>query len=130
MIKFTKKIHSDRFFSLKFNPYSTDLPVADIFDEVKHQLHARTTVIVNAPAGAGKSTLLPLALMNEAWLAGKKILMLEPRRLAARSIAERMSGLLDEPIGRTIGYRIRFDTKVGQQTKIEVLTEGLSLIHI
>ena len=125
MIKFTKKIHSDRFFSLKFNPYSTDLPVADIFDEVKHQLHARTTVIVNAPAGAGKSTLLPLALMNEAWLAGKKILMLEPRRLAARSIAERMSGLLDEPIGRTIGYRIRFDTKVGQQTKIEVLTEGI-----
>ena len=110
---------------MKFNPYSTDLPVADIFDEVKHQLHASNTVIVNAPAGAGKSTLLPLALMNEAWLAGKKILMLEPRRLAARSIAERMSGLLDEPIGRTIGYRIRFDTKIGQQTKIEVLTEGI-----
>ncbi|HRD38318.1 MAG TPA: DEAD/DEAH box helicase, partial [Bacteroidia bacterium] len=83
------------------------------------------TLIVTAPPGAGKSTLLPLALMNETFLNGKKIIMLEPRRLAARSIAERMSDLLESETGKEIGYRIRFETRVSNQTKIEVVTEGI-----
>jgi ATP-dependent helicase HrpB len=65
---------------LAYDPYSTDLPIKEVFDEVKEHLENNSTLIVNAPAGAGKSTLLPLALMNEHWLQGKKILMLEPRR--------------------------------------------------
>ncbi len=80
---------------------------------------------MNAPPGAGKSTLLPLALLNEPWLEGKKILMLEPRRLAARTIAERLSYFLEEPVGQTVGFRIRFENKTSEHTKIEVLTEGI-----
>ena len=111
--------------STQFNPYEVDLPVTEIIDEVKGQLAEHNTLIVNAPAGAGKSTLLPLALMDEPWLEGQKILMLEPRRLAARTIAERMSWFLDQPVGEEVGYRIRFDNKTSADTKIEVLTEGI-----
>src|SRR5690606_29375905 len=82
-------------------------------------------LIISAPPGAGKSTLLPLALLHEPWLQGKKILMLEPRRLAASSIANRMASLLQEPVGRTVGYRIRFDNQTSSQTRIEVVTEGI-----
>jgi ATP-dependent helicase HrpB len=110
---------------LAFDPYKTDLPVTDIIDEVKGHLASGNTLIVNAPPGAGKSTLLPLALMHEPWLEGQKILMLEPRRLAARTIAERLSYFLDEPVGNTVGYRIRFDNKTSDKTQIEVLTEGI-----
>lgn len=113
------------FMSVHFNPYEVDLPVTEIIDEVKAQLADNNTLIVNAPAGAGKSTLLPLALMEEPWLQGKKILMLEPRRLAARTIAERMSWFLSQPVGEQVGYRIRFDNKTSEDTKIEVLTEGI-----
>jgi len=74
---------------LSFNPYTTDLPVTDIINEVKLHLSKQNTLIVNAPPGAGKSTLLPLTLLDEPWLAGKKIIMLEPRRLAAKTIAMR-----------------------------------------
>lgn len=108
-----------------FDPYSTDLPIKAVFDDVKKHLNNSSTLIVNAPAGAGKSTLLPLALMNEEWLNGKKILMLEPRRLAARTIASRMSDLISEELGQTIGFRIRFENRVSGRTKIEVLTEGI-----
>jgi ATP-dependent helicase HrpB len=110
---------------LKFNPYSVDLPVRDIIDDVLTHLEKETTLIVNAPPGAGKSTLLPLALLSVSWLKGKKIVMLEPRRLAARTIAERMASLLGEETGKTIGYRIRFESRVGAETKIEVVTEGI-----
>src|SRR5690606_1049477 len=91
----------------------------------------RNTLIVNAPPGAGKSTLLPLAIYTEPWLAGKKILMLEPRRLAAKTIAARMASLLGESVGQTVGYRIRFESMVSSQTRIEVLTEGIltRMIH-
>src|SRR5690606_14227446 len=75
--------------------------------------------------GAGKSTLVPLALLDALWLNNQKIIMLEPRRLAARTIAERMAALLREEVGETVGYRIRFDTKVGKNTRIEVVTEGI-----
>ncbi|MBE6331811.1 MAG: ATP-dependent helicase HrpB [Bacteroidales bacterium] len=98
-------------------------------DEIIRQLADRTRLVVTAPPGAGKSTQLPLALLD-AVRCGKfdtsgKILMLEPRRLAARQIAERMAELLDEPVGRTIGYRIRFETKTSAATRLEVLTEGI-----
>src|SRR5690606_4460133 len=86
---------------------------------------------VSAPPGAGKSTLLPLAIFEEPWLSGMKIIMLEPRRLAAKSIAARMASLLGEDIGETVGYRIRFDNRVSDQTRIEVVTEGIltRMIH-
>ncbi|GAL85594.1 ATP-dependent helicase HrpB [Sporocytophaga myxococcoides] len=110
---------------MSFNPLSIDLPVREIIPTVQDHLHKSNTLIVNAPPGAGKSTLLPLAIFNEPWLEGKKVLMLEPRRLAAKTIAERMSSLLGEEVGQSIGYRIRFENKVSNKTRIEVLTEGI-----
>jgi ATP-dependent helicase HrpB len=114
-----------------FDPFKIRLPITEIIPEVRKYLVGNDTLIVNAPAGAGKSTLLPLALMDEPWLKGKKILMLEPRRLAARAIAARMADLLGEDLGKTVGYRIRFENKVSDQTRIEVLTEGIltRMIH-
>ena len=100
------------------------LPVSAIADEVSQTLREQQAVVITAPPGAGKSTLLPLTLMLDAPVEGK-ILMLEPRRLAARQIAERMAELLGEPVGKTVGYRIRFDTCVSKDTRIEVLTEGI-----
>ncbi len=110
---------------MNFNPFQYHLPVADIIDEVKNHLANHNTLIVNAPPGAGKSTLLPLTLLDENWLAGKKIIMLEPRRLAAKTIATRMAELWGDKVGETIGYRIRFENRVSAQTKIEVVTEGI-----
>ncbi len=108
-----------------FDPKDIDLPITEVLDEVNTQLEKETTLVVHAPPGAGKSTVLPLALLNKAWLDGKKIVMLEPRRLAARSIAMRMAELLGQSVGETIGYRIRFETRVSEKTKIEVVTEGI-----
>ncbi|HLP14208.1 MAG TPA: ATP-dependent helicase HrpB [Flavobacteriales bacterium] len=108
-----------------FDPYSTNLPVTEIIGEVKQHLSTSNTLIINAPPGAGKSTLLPLVLLEETWLSGKKIIMLEPRRLAAKTIALRMADLLGEPVGQSVGYRIRFENKVGPDTKLEVVTEGI-----
>lgn len=110
---------------MSFDPFSIDLPVKEIITEVKSTLAQENTLIINAPAGAGKSTLLPLALLNEAWLSGKKIIMLEPRRLAAKSIATRMSDLLGTKVGKEVGYRIRFDNCVSSDTVLEVVTEGI-----
>ena len=98
---------------MPFNPFDIDLPVREIIPEVKEQLASKNTLIVNAPPGAGKSTLLPLALFEEAWLTGQKIIMLEPRRLAARTLTERMAFLLGEKVGQTVGYRIRFENRTG-----------------
>ena len=110
---------------MPFDYKNTQLPVAEIIPEVQQKLKDHTTVIIGAPPGAGKSTLLPLCLFEESFLAGKKIIMLEPRRLAARSIAMRMAELLGEEVGQTVGYRIRFENRVSAQTKIEVVTEGI-----
>ncbi|TLX77483.1 ATP-dependent helicase HrpB [Labilibacter sediminis] len=110
---------------MSLDPYKTDLPVVEIIDEVKEELSRENTLIVNAPAGAGKSTLLPLVLMNEEWLNDHKIVMLEPRRLAAKTIALRMAQLLGEKVGESVGYRIRFDNCVSEKTRIEVVTEGI-----
>lgn len=116
---------------MPFDPFKIELPVTEIIPRVREQLRDQNTLIVNAPPGAGKSTLLPLALVDEPWLNGKKIIMLEPRRLAAKTIAARMSSLLDDEVGQTIGYRIRFENRVSRNTKIEVVTEGIltRLLH-
>ncbi|RIJ34273.1 ATP-dependent helicase HrpB [Pontibacter oryzae] len=116
---------------MPFNPFTIDLPVGEIIPAVREHLAAQNTLIVNAPPGAGKSTLLPLAIVDEAWLSGQKIIMLEPRRLAAKTIAERLAQLLGEEVGQTVGYRIRFETRISEQTRIEVVTEGIltRMIH-
>jgi ATP-dependent helicase HrpB len=109
----------------EFDPNRFDLPVAEIIPAVKKSLSATPTLIIQAPPGAGKSTLLPLALLDEPWLEGKKILLLEPRRLATKSIAQRMANMLGEELGQTVGYRIRFDTCISASTRLEVITEGI-----
>ncbi len=116
---------------MNFNPFDIDLPIRDIIEDVRIKLRNENTLIVNAPAGAGKSTIIPLALFDQDQFKNTKILMLEPRRLAARTIATRMANLLGERVGETVGYRIRFDTKISDRTKIEVLTEGIltRMIH-
>ncbi len=111
--------------SKAFDPYSIDLPVVEVIDEVKLHLADSNALIVNANPGAGKSTLLPLTLLEEGWTKGQKIIVLEPRRLAARTIAERMAFFLGEKVGETVGYRIRFDTRISDKTRIEVVTEGI-----
>jgi ATP-dependent helicase HrpB len=100
-------------------------PVIEIVDELKQKLSRHPIVILQAPPGAGKSTILPIEIMHEPWLAGRKIIMLEPRRLAARSVAHRMASLREEEAGKSVGYRIRFETKVSSQTVVEVVTEGI-----
>lgn len=110
---------------VNFDYQKTKLPVTELVPELRTKLSKGNTLIVNAETGAGKSTLLPLCLFQEDWIKGRKILMLEPRRLAARSIAYRMAELLGEEVGETVGYRIRFEHRSGPNTKIEVLTEGI-----
>lgn len=110
---------------MPFDYLHIQLPVAEIIPQVRKALHEQSTLIIGAPPGAGKSTLLPLALFEESFLEGKKVIMLEPRRLAARSIVMRMAELLSEEVGQTVGYRIRFENKTSSKTKIEVVTEGI-----
>ena len=108
-----------------FNPFSFDLPVSEIIPQVQNHLSAANSLIIQAPPGAGKSTLLPLVLLDEPWLNGKKILMLEPRRLATKSIAQRMASMTGTELGDLIGYRIRFESAISKNTRIEVITEGI-----
>lgn len=100
-------------------------PILDVIPEVKTALQTNPVVILQAPPGAGKSTILPLHLLDEPWLQGKKMIMLEPRRLAARSVSQRMASVLGEETGKTVGYRIRFENVVSDNTRIEVVTEGI-----
>lgn len=100
-------------------------PVLKVIGELQEKLLTHPVVILQAPPGAGKSTAIPLEIMSEPWLENKKIVMLEPRRLAARSVAMRMSAMLREETGDRVGYRVRFDTRVSSKTKIEVVTEGI-----
>ena len=106
-------------------PSSIHLPVTEILDELKSTLNSHHEAILQAPPGAGKTSLVPLALATEPWLGHKKILMLEPRRIATRAAAHRMADLIHEPVGQTVGYRMRLDSKVSSSTKIEVITEGI-----
>lgn len=101
------------------------LPIHEVVPALKEALGTRTVAVLRAPPGAGKTTHVPLALLDQPWLAHRSILMLEPRRLAARAAAVRMAHLLGEPVGRTVGYRIRFESQVSDATRVEVLTEGI-----
>lgn len=101
------------------------LPIDLVLPDLREALANRHEVILEAPPGAGKTTRVPLALLNEPWLGDQKILMLEPRRLAARAAAERLASELGEKVGETVGYRIRLESKVGPRTQIEVVTEGI-----
>ncbi|NKQ11108.1 ATP-dependent helicase HrpB [Pseudomonas sp. SST3] len=101
------------------------LPIDQALPALRQALSERDEAVLEAPPGAGKTTRVPLALLNEPWLAGQSIVMLEPRRLAARAAAERLASELGEKVGETVGYRIRLDSRVGPQTRIEVVTEGI-----
>ncbi|MBU0673429.1 MAG: ATP-dependent helicase HrpB [Proteobacteria bacterium] len=101
------------------------LPIAPIIPDLLATLALHPRVIVSAPPGSGKTTGLPLCLLDAPWLAGRRILLLEPRRLAARMAANWMASLLDEPVGQTVGYRIRLEKKISSATRIEVVTEGI-----
>ncbi|WP_439859788.1 ATP-dependent helicase HrpB [Pseudomonas sp. MBLB4136] len=103
----------------------TALPIDALLDDLRLALAGSHEAVLEAPPGAGKTTRVPLALLDEPWLAGQRIIMLEPRRLAARAAAERLASELGERVGETVGYRIRLDSKVGPRTRIEVVTEGI-----
>lgn len=101
------------------------LPIDALLPALRQALASRHEAVLEAPPGAGKTTRVPLALLDQPWLAGQRIIMLEPRRLAARAAAERLASELGEKVGETVGYRIRLDSKVGPNTRIEVVTEGI-----
>lgn len=101
------------------------LPIHSILPELLEKLHNNVNVILQAPPGAGKTTIVPIELLDQPWLQGRKIIVLEPRRLAARNAAERMAELLGEKAGQRVGYRMRQETKVSSSTRIEVVTEGV-----
>jgi ATP-dependent helicase HrpB len=101
------------------------LPIDDVLPALKAALAERAGAVLVAPPGAGKTTRVPLGLMDEPWATGGKLIMLEPRRLAARAAAHRMARSLGEAVGETVGYRVRLDTKVSRRTQIEVVTEGV-----
>jgi ATP-dependent helicase HrpB len=101
------------------------LPIYDQLPALREALNNHNTVILEAAPGAGKSTVVPLELMNESWLGDKKIIMLEPRRLAAKSVAKRMASQLHEDVSERVGYRVRMEQAISKKTKIEVVTEGI-----
>ena len=105
-------------------PLST-LPVEGTIEDLRSALRQTSSAVLQAPPGAGKTTIVPLRLLNEPWLDGQRIVMLEPRRLATRAAARRMADLLGEEVGRTVGYRTRDERHVGRDTRIEVVTEGI-----
>ena len=101
------------------------LPIHEIMPQLKITLENKTKVIIQAPPGAGKSTVVPISLLEEKWLENRMIIMLEPRRMAAKSVALQMAKLLDEKIGKTIGYQVKMDSCFSKETKILVVTEGI-----
>ena len=111
--------------SLERQAASSDLPIFSVLPRLIDALDVNTSLVLAAPPGAGKTTVVPLVLLDRPWLEGKKILLLEPRRLAARTAAERMAASLQEKTGETVGYRTRLQSKIGPRTRIEVITEGV-----
>jgi ATP-dependent helicase HrpB len=105
--------------------FDTPLPIDSVLDELARTLRDHNAAVLVAPPGAGKTTRVPLALLDEVWAKNKKIIVLEPRRIAARASAERMARTLGERVGETVGYRVRFGSKVSRATRIEVVTEGI-----
>jgi ATP-dependent helicase HrpB len=105
--------------------FDSPLPIDAVLDDLARALDNNNTAVLVAPPGAGKTTRVPLALLDAPWLGNKKIIVLEPRRIAARASAERMAQTLGERVGATVGYRVRFGSKVSRATRIEVVTEGI-----
>ena len=105
--------------------FDTPLPIDAVLDQLAHTLAGGNAAVLVAPPGAGKTTRVPLALLDAPWLKNRKIIVLEPRRIAARASAERMAHTLGERVGETVGYRVRFGSKVSRATRIEVVTEGI-----
>lgn len=103
----------------------TGLPIDEAIPRIREALSREGIAVVSAPPGAGKTTVVPLAMLGEPWMGGRRLVMLEPRRLAARAAAGRMASLLGEDVGQTVGYRTRRDSRVGPSTRIEVVTEGI-----
>ena len=101
------------------------LPIESVLADLCTALRTRDEAILEAPPGAGKTTRVPLAMLEQEWLGKQKIILLEPRRLAARAAAERMADMLGESVGQTVGYRIRLESRIGQNTRIEIITEGI-----
>lgn len=101
-----------------------ELPISSVLPEIGRALEAQNRLVLSAPPGAGKTTTVPLYLLEQVWCTGR-IILLEPRRLAARAAAARMASLLDEAVGQTIGYRMRLDNRISKATRIEVVTEGV-----
>ena len=101
------------------------LPIDGVLDALRGALARSSNVVLQAPPGAGKTTRVPLALLGEPWLGERRVLMLEPRRLAARAAARRMAASLRERVGATVGFRVRGETHVGPRTRVEVVTEGI-----
>ncbi|MBP2228131.1 ATP-dependent helicase HrpB [Azospirillum agricola] len=106
------------------------LPIEPVLPALLDALRGRGVAVLQAPPGAGKTTRVPLALLEQPWLSGPRIIVVEPRRLAARAAAHRMAAMLGEEVGGTVGYRVRQDTRVGPRTRIEVVTDGLFLRQI
>jgi ATP-dependent helicase HrpB len=106
------------------------LPIFNVIPELISGLRANSNAVLIAPPGAGKTTAVAPALLNEPWVNGGQVLLLSPRRLAARAAAERMAELVGEPVGKSIGYATRMDTKQSAATRILVLTEGIFRNHI
>ena len=105
--------------------FTTALPIDAVLAELAAALARGNAAVLVAPPGAGKTTRVPLALLDEPWVGDRKIIMLEPRRIAARASAERMAQTLGEKVGETVGYRVRFGSKISRKTRIEVVTEGI-----
>jgi ATP-dependent helicase HrpB len=105
--------------------FTEPLPIDAALPQLTATLRAGNTAVLVAPPGAGKTTRVPLVLLEEAWTKGQKILVLEPRRIAARAAAARMADTLREPVGQRVGYRVRFGSKVSKTTRVEVVTEGV-----
>lgn len=101
------------------------LPVAVVLPELAAQLANKGAAVLCAPPGSGKTTQVPLALIDEPWLHGQRIIMLEPRRVAARAAARYMASQLNEAVGQTVGFRVRFESAVSKHTRVEVVTEGV-----
>ena len=105
--------------------FDPPLPIDAVLEELARTLTRHNAAVLVAPPGAGKTTRVPLALLDAPWRANRKIIMLEPRRIAARASAERMARTLGERVGETVGYRVRFGSKISRATRIEVVTEGI-----
>ena len=101
------------------------MPVEEVLSDIQRHLSANRDVVLTAPPGSGKTTCVPAALLDEPWLKGRRIVMLEPRRIAARSCAQYISRQRGEPVGETIGYQVRLERKVSARTRLEIVTEGL-----